>query len=204
MAVTADGVPVRCWTIPGNTADTAIIRTVKCDLTGWNLHRMVWVADRGFASATNRTYLTGGGGHYIHAEKLRHTHRSRRRAGPPGPLPHRRGQPADQGSPGRPGGDGDGGTRAVRSVVCHNPEQASRDSEVRANLVAHLQHLIDGSDGWTPRRRHELVGSLKPKPGDCAATCASPPPDCYASMPRRSHAKTTWTASGCYTPPTPH
>jgi hypothetical protein len=34
---------------------------------------MVWVADRGFASATNRAYLTKGDGHYIHAEKLRHT-----------------------------------------------------------------------------------------------------------------------------------
>ena len=28
---------------------------------------------RGFASAANRAYLTRGGGHYIHAEKLRHT-----------------------------------------------------------------------------------------------------------------------------------
>ena len=34
---------------------------------------MIWVADRGFASQTNRSYLTRGGGHYIHAEKLRHT-----------------------------------------------------------------------------------------------------------------------------------
>jgi hypothetical protein len=73
MAVTRDGVPVRCWTFPGNTNDTSIIRTVKDDLAGWNLHRMVWVADRGFASAANRAYLTRGGGHYIHAEKLRHT-----------------------------------------------------------------------------------------------------------------------------------
>ena len=73
MAVTRDGVPVRCWTFPGNTADQAIIRTVKDDLGGWNLRRMVWVADRGFASAANRAYLTRGGGHYIHAEKLRHT-----------------------------------------------------------------------------------------------------------------------------------
>jgi len=73
MAVTRDGVPVRCWTFAGNTADTSIIRTVKDDLAGWNLHRMVWVADRGFASAANRAYLTRGGGHYIHAEKLRNT-----------------------------------------------------------------------------------------------------------------------------------
>jgi len=41
MAVTRDGVPVRCWTFPGNTADTAIIRTVKDDLAGWDLRRMV-------------------------------------------------------------------------------------------------------------------------------------------------------------------
>ncbi len=73
MAVTRDGVPVRYWTFPGNTADTSIIRTVKDDLAGWNLSRMVWVADRGFASTANRAYLTRGGGHYIHAEKLRNT-----------------------------------------------------------------------------------------------------------------------------------
>jgi hypothetical protein len=36
---------------------------------------------------------------------------------------------------------------------------------VRTNLVAHLQQLIDGSDTWTARRRDELVGSLKAKPG---------------------------------------
>jgi len=53
MAVTRDGVPVRCWTFPGNESDTAIIRRVKDDLEGWNLHRLVWVADRGFASAAN-------------------------------------------------------------------------------------------------------------------------------------------------------
>jgi len=68
MAVTRDGVPVRCCTFPGNTADTSIIRTVKDDLGGWGLHRLVSVADRGFASAANRAYLTRGGGHYIHAE----------------------------------------------------------------------------------------------------------------------------------------
>ena len=73
MAVTRDGIPVRCWTFPGNTGDQPIIRRIKHDLGSWGLRRLVWVADRGFASATNRAYLTRGGGHYIHAEKLRHT-----------------------------------------------------------------------------------------------------------------------------------
>ena len=168
MAVTRDGVPVRCWTFPGDTADQAIIRTVKDDLGGWGLRRLVWVADRGFASAANRGYLTRGGGHYIHAEKLRHTNTE---------------ATAALARPGRyrtvadnlrvkevsvaPGGDGDGdeGARTQRFVICHNPDQADRDAAMRSNLVTHLQQLIDGSDTWTVRRRDELVGSLRGKPG---------------------------------------
>src|SRR5659263_70170 len=167
MAVTRDGVPVRCWTFPGNTADTAIIRTIKDDLAGWNLHRMVWVADRGFASQTNRAYLTRGGGHYIHAEKLRHTNLE---AAAALARPGRYKTVADNlrvkevhVAPGGTG-DGDDGARAVRFVICHNPEQAERDAQVRSNLVSHLESLIAGSDQWTPRKRDELVGSLKTKP----------------------------------------
>ena len=168
MAVTRDGVPVRCWTFPGNTPDTAIIRTVKDDLGGWGLRRLVWVADRGFASAANRGYLTRGGGHYIHAEKLRATNSEATAALA---RPGRYRTVADnlrvkevQVAPGGEG-DGDDGARTQRFVVCHNPDQAERDQQVRANLVAHLTQLIDGSDTWTARRRDELVGSLKTKPG---------------------------------------
>ena len=66
-----------------------------------------------------------------------------------------------------PGGDGDGqeGMRAVRFVVCHNLEAATRDAAVRDRLVAHLETKIAGSDAWTPRRRDEFVGSLKATPG---------------------------------------
>ena len=46
-----------------------------------------------------------------------------------------------------------------------NPEQADRDQQVRANLIAHPRELIEGSDGWSARRRDELVGNLKTKPG---------------------------------------
>jgi hypothetical protein len=126
------------------------------------------VADRGFASAANRTYLTRGGGHYIHAEKLRHTNTEAAaalaRAG-------RYRTVADnlrvKEVAVAPGGDGDGndGARTQRFVICHNPEAGERDRQVRANLVAHLGQLIDGSDAWTARRRDELVGSLRTKPG---------------------------------------
>jgi hypothetical protein len=168
MAVTRDGVPVRCWTFPGNTGDTQIIRTVKDDLDGWNLHRLVWVADRGFASATNRAYLTRGGGHYIHAEKLRHTSTEAAAAlARPGRYRTVAGNLRVKEVHVAPGGDGDGdgGARAQRFVVCHNPDQAERDAAVRTNLVDHLTGLIDGSDAWTPTKRSEFVGSLKTKPG---------------------------------------
>jgi len=168
MAVTSDGVPVRCWTFPGNTADTSIIRTVKDDLAGWNLHRMVWVADRGFASAANRAYLTRGGGHYIHAEKLRNTNSEAAAAlARPGRYRSVAGNLRVKEVAVAPGGNGDGdqGARAQRFVVCHNPEQADRDEAVRGRLVAHLEQLMAGSDGWTERRRDEFVGSLKSKPG---------------------------------------
>jgi len=168
MAVTRDGVPVRCWTFPGNTGDTSIIRTVKDDLAGWNLRRMVWVADRGFASAANRAYLTRGGGHYIHAEKLRHTNSEAAAAlARPGRYRTVAGNLRVKEVAVAPGGDGDGdeGARVQRFVVCHNPEQADRDAAVRTQLVAHLEQLMAGSDGWTGRRRDEFVGSLKSKPG---------------------------------------
>ncbi len=168
MAVTRDGVPVRCWTFPGDENDQRIIRTVKDDLAGWNLHRMVWVADRGFASAANRAYLTRGGGHYIHAEKLRNTNSEAAAAlARPGRYRAVAGNLRVKEVAVAPGGDGDGdeGARAQRFVVCHNPEQADRDAAVRDRLVAHLESLIVGSDKWTPRRRDEFVGSLKAKPG---------------------------------------
>jgi len=126
------------------------------------------VADRGFASAANRAYLTRGGGHYIHAEKLRATNTEAAAAlARPGRYRTVAGNLRVKQVHVAPGGtgDGDGGARAVRFVVCHNPEQATRDAAVRTQLVEHLQTLIEGSDAWTPRRRDELVGSLKGKPG---------------------------------------
>jgi len=141
---------------------------VKDDLAGWNLHRMVWVADRGFASAANRAYLTRGGGHYIHAEKLRNTNSEAAAAlSRPGRYRTVAGNLRVKEVAVAPGGNGDGdqGARAQRFVVCHNPEQADRDEAVRGRLVAHLEQLMAGSDSWSDRRRDEFVGSLKTKPG---------------------------------------
>lgn len=71
LAVTAEGIPIRCWTFPGTTSDQLIIKQIKDDLAGWMLSRVVWVADSGFNSVANRAYLQRCGGHYIVAERVR-------------------------------------------------------------------------------------------------------------------------------------
>lgn len=71
LAVTKEGLPVRCWVLPGNTADMATVEQVKTDLRGWKLGRCVWVMDRGMNSEENRVVLQRAGGHYILGEKLR-------------------------------------------------------------------------------------------------------------------------------------
>ena len=71
LAVTRAGIPVRCWVLPGNTADAAIVEGVQRDLAGWRLNRVVWVMDRGMAGRSQRAALQRGGGHVILGEKLR-------------------------------------------------------------------------------------------------------------------------------------
>jgi len=159
MAVTAEGVPVRCWTFPGNTSDQVIIRTIKDDLAGWMLNRVVWVADRGFNSMANRAYLQRGGGHYVVAEKLRNASGEAKEAlARPGRYHTAAGNL--QVKEVRVGE----GARAQRFVVCHNPEAEERDQQVRANLVTYLETQIDGTDEWTQSKRDELAGRLRTTP----------------------------------------
>lgn len=70
LAVTRDGIPIRCWSWPGNTSDMTVIPEVKRDLTGWKLGRVITVADRGFSSEENLRILQQAGGHYIVGERM--------------------------------------------------------------------------------------------------------------------------------------
>ena len=159
MAVTAEGIPIRCWTFPGTTSDKAAIKTIKDDLAGWMLHRVVWVADSGFNSANNRAYLQRGGGHYVVAERVRGGSKEAKaalaRAGRyhvvTGNLEVKEVRLGE-------------GARSQRFCVCHNPEIAARDRRVRENLVRYLEGKIDASDNWSKQRRDELVGELRTTP----------------------------------------
>lgn len=157
MAVTRSGIPVRVWSWPGNTSDSRLIRQVKDDMRDWTLSKIVWVADRGFASAENRRYLRKGDHHYIIGEKLR--------SGSPEikAALSRQGRYADLGDTMR--------IKEVkvseheRFVLCHNPDAATRDAAIRARLVEQLTELIEGTDALTAEQRAELRGKISTKPG---------------------------------------
>nr|WP_225978484.1 IS1634 family transposase [Gandjariella thermophila] len=160
MAVTRDGIPVRCWSWPGNTADSALIRQVKHDMRDWSLSRIVWVADRGFASAANRRYLQRAGGHYILGEKLRGgTAEADAALSRQGRYRH----VADnlQVKEVRLSSD----LAEDRFVICFNPDAAIRDAAIRARIVALLEEMINGSDTLSRDQRAELRGVISTKPG---------------------------------------
>ena len=158
MAVTRDGIPVRVWSWPGNTADSGLIRQVKADLREWVLSKVIWVAGRGFTSAANRRALMRGGGGYIIGEKLR--------SGSPEVKAalSRQGRYKTvrdnlQVKEVRLGDDGD------RFVICYNPDQAQRGAAIRARLTAQLEELIAGTGSLTAAERGKTEGSLAGKPG---------------------------------------
>lgn len=157
MAVTREGIPVRVWCWPGNTADSKLIRQVRDDMRDWTLSKIVWVADRGFSSERNRRYLRQGEHAYIIGEKLRSDSPEIKAA------LSRQGRYTCVAENMR--------VKEVkiseteRFVICHNPDAATRDAHIRAQLVAQLDELIAGSDKLPAMKRGELRGRISTKPG---------------------------------------
>jgi hypothetical protein len=157
MAVTRDGIPVRVWCWPGDTADSKLIRQVKDDMRDWCLSKVIWVADRGFTSAENRRYLRKGGGSYIIGEKLRSgsadaaaaLSRQGRYKDVAQNLKVKEVRIADD----------------ERFVICFNPEAAQRDAAVRAKMIARLEDVIKDSDQLSRDKRAELRGVISTRPG---------------------------------------
>ena len=70
LAVTREGLPVRCWVFPGNTADSTTVEKVRADLRGWSLGRALFVADAGINSEDNRDELGRACGKYLLACRM--------------------------------------------------------------------------------------------------------------------------------------
>jgi Transposase DDE domain len=132
LAVTREGIPVRCWCWPGNSNDQQILAEVRDDLRDWKLGRVITVVDRGFASADNLAYLRRAGGHYIAGMRMRD------------------GNPLVEQVLSRQGRyqrvrdnlrvkEVRLDATDVRFIVCHNPEQAERDRQQRDDAIARIQ-----------------------------------------------------------------
>src|SRR5262249_26996561 len=130
LALTRDGLPVRSWVFPGNTADVTTIAHLKDDLRGWRLNRYVFVGDSGMFSEANRQRLSPAPGRYILAVPMRKvtevaldvlTRPGRYRD----VAPNLRVKEVYVGE----------GERRRRDGVCHNPDEAAREQAHRARLL---------------------------------------------------------------------
>ena len=70
LAVTRDGVPVRSWVLPGDTADVAAVQRIKEDLRQLRLGRALFVGDAGLYARANLAELGRGAGRYILATPI--------------------------------------------------------------------------------------------------------------------------------------
>jgi Transposase DDE domain len=136
LAVTREGIPVRCWVFPGNASDQLLVRQVKDDLRAWKLNRVLWVLDTGFSSEENRRYLQRAGGHYILGEKLRAGHANLEALARPG-----RYRQVRDNLEVKEVWVGQGEMRR-RFVVCRNPHEAARDAARREKALARISEEL--------------------------------------------------------------
>lgn len=137
LAVTKEGLPVRCWVLPGNTQDMTTVDKVKKDLSGWKLSRCIWVMDRGMNSKENRTILQQAGGHYILGEKLRDDQEDHRHA-----LSRRgRYQKVKENLEVKEVIVGKG-ERRRRFVLVYNPEEARKDKATRERTLKKIEEAL--------------------------------------------------------------
>jgi IS4 transposase len=132
LAVTREGIPVRCWVLPGNQHDSQCVDQVQKDLNGWNLGRVVWVMDRGMSSEENQRILQRGCGQYILGEKLSGDHLNEAALAHPGRFKvvadnlHIKEVFAGE------------GTGRRRYVIAYNPQQAELDRINREQILERL------------------------------------------------------------------
>jgi len=137
LAVTREGIPIRCWVLPGNQHDAKCVDQVQKDLNDWQLNRVIWVMDRGMTSDENRRLLQRAGGHYILGEKLRGNELNRGVLGRGGRFKEIEDNlqvkevMVSQGSKNR------------RFVIVYNPEQAEYDRQTRERVLERLRNELE-------------------------------------------------------------
>jgi hypothetical protein len=138
LAVTTEGIPVRSWVFPGNTADVTTVEKVKADLRGWELGRAMFVSDSGMNSEANREELARACGKYLLATRMGSVSEVKEE------VLSRRGryQVFRDNLHAKEVVVGDG-ERRRRYILCYNPKEAARQKKHREEVVAVLERELD-------------------------------------------------------------
>ena len=158
LAVTREGLPVKSWVFPGNTADVTTIERIKRDLRGWQLGRALFVADSGMNSSENREELARACGKYLLATRMATVAEIKKEV------------------LSRPGrytaikdnlqakevvvGDGE---RRRRYILCYNPKEAERQRLHREEIVRLLEEELSrhSDHGASAQWAIELLASKR-------------------------------------------
>jgi len=159
MAVTRDGMPVRSWVLPGNTADVATVARVKQDLHAWRLGRCLFVGDAGMYSADNLVELSRGLGRYVLAVPMRRV----RDVGAEVLTRQGRYRQVAENLQVKEVWVGEG-ERRKRYVLCCNPLEAERQRQHRLQALAELEAelaALDAREEDHPKAACELMASKR-------------------------------------------
>ena len=137
LAVTREGIPVRCWVLPGNTTDVDTVQQVRTDLRGWNLGRALFVADAGMNSQDNRKELARACGKYLLACRMSSVSEVKQ------DVLSKRGRYTvfkdNLHAKEVTVGDGE---RRNRYILCYNPKEAERQGKHRAQVIELLEQEL--------------------------------------------------------------
>ena len=155
LAVTREGIPVRHWVFPGNTVDVTTVQQIRTDLRGWRMTRCVFVGDAGMVSEKNLEELSRGGGKYIvcmpTGREKEVAEQVLSRAGRFKQVaPNLRVKEVVVGD----------GERRRRYVVCHNPDEETRQREHRLEVLRELEAELASLTDVEGGQQHHKRGCL--------------------------------------------
>jgi Transposase DDE domain len=156
LAVTRDGMPVRSWVLPGDTADVTTVQRIKEDLRQMRLGRALFVGDAGLYARTNLTELSNGAGRYILATPIGRVKEIKDEVlSRPGRYaaitPNLRAKEVIVGE----------GERRRRYILCLNAEEAAREQRHRNEILDLLQLELDRLANDHPKAACRLVASKR-------------------------------------------
>ncbi len=156
LAVTRDGLPVRSWVLPGDTADVTTVQRIKEDLRQMRLGRALFVGDAGLYAKANLAELGRGAGRYILATPIGRVKEIRDEVlSRPGRYaeitPNLRAKEVIVGE----------GERRRRYILCLNAEEAGREKRHRQEILDFLRLELDRLAGDHPKAACRLVASKR-------------------------------------------